>query len=90
MKLYNVLIKYRLYIGIALVIGGIAVNLTASFWPAFPLYFVGVILIVGHFFFGPLRLIQEHLEAGDIEGAEKVLDSIKFPGLLYKPIRSVY
>jgi tetratricopeptide (TPR) repeat protein len=90
MKFYNILIKYRLYIGIVLIIAGVAVNFGTSFWPAFPLYFVGLILIVGHFFFGPLRLIQEYLEAGNIEGAEKVLNSIKFPGLLYKPIRSVY
>jgi tetratricopeptide (TPR) repeat protein len=90
MKLYNILIKYRLYIGILLILGGVAVNFTASFWPAFPLYFVGFILVLGHFFFGPLRLIQEYLEAGDIEGAEKILNSIKYPGLLYKPIRSVY
>ncbi len=90
MKFYNQLIKYRLYLGIILAIGGVVVNLVSSFWPAFPLYFVGVILILGHFFFGPLRLIQEYLEAGDIEGAEKILNSIKFPGLLYKPIRSVY
>jgi len=90
MKFYNVLIKYRLYIGIALIIAGVAVNFAASFWPSFPLYFVGVILVAGHFFFGPLRLIQEYLEAGNIEGAEQVLNSIKFPGLLYKPIRSVY
>jgi tetratricopeptide (TPR) repeat protein len=90
MKPYNLLIKYRLYIGIVLILGGVAVNFTASFWPAFPLYFVGIILVLGHFFFGPLRLIQEYLEAGDIEGAEKILNSIKFPGLLYKPIRSVY
>jgi tetratricopeptide (TPR) repeat protein len=90
MKLYNVLIKYRLYIGIVLVLAGVGVNFYASFWPAFPLYFVGVVLVLGHFFFGPLRLIQEYLEAGDIEGAEKILNSIKFPSLLYKPIRSVY
>jgi len=90
MKLYNLLIKYRLYIGIVLVLAGIYTNYAASFWPAFPLYLVGAILILGHFFFGPLRLIQEYLESGDIEGAEKVLDTIKFPGLLYKPIRSVY
>jgi tetratricopeptide (TPR) repeat protein len=90
MKFYNLLIKYRLYIGIVLIIGGAYTNYAASFWPAFPLYLVGVILVAGHFFFGPLRLIQEYLEAGDIEGAEKVLDTIKFPGLLYKPIRSVY
>jgi len=90
MKFYNILIKYRLYIGIVLVLGGAYTNYAASFWPAFPLYLVGVILVAGHFFFGPLRLIQEYLEAGDIEGAEKVLDTIKYPGLLYKPIRSVY
>src|SRR6185295_11934863 len=90
MKFYNLLIKYRLWIGIVLVALGIYVNYSASFWPAFPLYFVGLILVAGHFFFGPLRLIQEHLEAGNVEGAEKVLSSIKFPNLLYKPIRSVY
>src|SRR6187399_3042320 len=90
MKFYNLIIKYRLWIGIVLVALGAYTNYAASFWPAFPLYLVGVILIAGHFFFGPLRLIQEYLEAGDIEGAEKVLDTIKYPGLLYKPIRSVY
>jgi tetratricopeptide (TPR) repeat protein len=90
MKFYNLLIKYRLYIGIVLVALGVYVNFSASFWPAFPLYFVGVILVAGHFFFGPLRLIQEHLEGGNIEGAEKVIASIWFPNLLYKPIRSVF
>lgn len=90
MKFYNWLIQYRLYIGIVLGVGGGVTNYLSGFWPAFPLYFVGLILIFGHFFFGPLRLIQEYLEAGDMEGAEKILNSIKFPGLLYKPIRSVY
>ena len=90
MKFYNILIKYRLQLGIVLIIGGVVLNYTNSFWPAFPLYFVGVILIVGHFFFGPLRLIQVDLESGNIEGAEKILNSIKAPGLLYKPIRSVF
>ena len=90
MKFYSIVIKYRLYIGVALIILGIVTNVYAGFWPAFVLYLVGVILVAGHFFFGPLRLIQEHMEAGDMEGAEKVLSTIYFPGLLYKPIRSVY
>src|SRR5258707_8228540 len=90
MKLYNLLIKYRLYIGIILSVLGGYVNYAAGFWPAFPLYLVGVILVAGHFFFGPLRLIQEHLESGNIEGAEKVIASVWFPSLLYKPIRSVF
>src|SRR5258706_791038 len=90
MKFYSIVIKYRFYIGIALIIIGIVTNIYSSFWPAFLPYLIGVVLVAGHFFFGPLRLIQEHLEAGDMEGAEKVIASIKFPGLLYKPIRSVY
>ena len=90
MKFYSLLIKYRLYIGITLVLLGVITNIYSSFWPAFLLYFVGVILILGHFFFGPLRLIQEHMESGNMEGAEKLLSTIHFPNLLYKPIRSVY
>ena len=90
MKFYNLLIKYRLYLGVLLLALGGFVNYSAGFWPAFPLYLVGVILIAGHFFFGPLRLIQEHLESGNVEGAEKVIASVWFPNLLYKPIRSVF
>lgn len=91
MKFYNWLIKYRLYIGIVMILVGLGLNLTISgFWPVFPLYLVGLILIAGHFFFGPLRLIQEHLESGNVEEAQKIINSIKFPNLLYKPIRSVF
>ena len=78
MKFYNWLIKYRLYLGIVLIVAGIIMNLTISgFWPVFPLYLVGMILILGHFFFGPLRLIQEHMESGNMEEAEKIVNSIK-------------
>jgi tetratricopeptide (TPR) repeat protein len=91
MKFYNGLIKYRLLVGVIMIVSGIILNLTVSgFWPVFPLYLVGAILIFGHFFFGPLRLIQEHLEKGNIEEAEKIVKSVKYPNLLYKPIRSVY
>jgi tetratricopeptide (TPR) repeat protein len=90
MKFLNIIIKYRLWLGIILLIAAIVVNLQTSFWPSFILYLVAVILIVGHFLFGPMRLIQGYMESGDMEGAEKVLNSIWFPNLLIKPVRSVY
>jgi tetratricopeptide (TPR) repeat protein len=89
MKFYNLLIKYRLWIGLVLVGLGAYVNYAAGFWPAFPLYLVGVVLIAGHFFFAAAPY-TDYMENGDMEGAEKVLNAIKFPNLLYKPIRSVY
>ena len=86
----NVIIKYRLWIGIALLGLAIFVNMQTSFWPAFILYLIAIILIVGHFLFGPMRLIQTAMEEGNMEEAKKIVDSIQFPGLLIKPIRSVY
>jgi hypothetical protein len=85
MKFYNLLIKYRFPISIVVLASAILVNVLSGFWPAFVLYLLGVILLLSHFFFGPLRLIQQYMEAGDMEGAEKVLNSIRFPKLLYKP-----
>jgi tetratricopeptide (TPR) repeat protein len=90
MKLYTSIIKFRLQIAIAFLIIGILTNVYAGFWPAFLPYLITLILLFGYFFFGPLRLIQEHMEAGDMDAAEKVLNSVRFPNLLYKPIRSVY
>jgi tetratricopeptide (TPR) repeat protein len=90
MKFYALLIKYRLQVAGLFLIIAVVTNIFSGFWPAFLPYLVALILVFGHFFFGPLRLIQESMESGNIEGAEKILNSIKFPGLLYKPIRSVY
>jgi tetratricopeptide (TPR) repeat protein len=90
MKFYTWLIRYRLYLGVVLIAVGVLANVYSGFWPAFPAYLIGLILIAGHFFIGPLRLIQEHMETGDIEGSKRVLNSIKYPNLLYKPIRSAY
>ena len=66
------------------------VNYQTSFWPSFILYLLAAVLILGHFLFGPMRLIQSHMEAGDMEAANKVVNSIIFPQLLIKPMRSVY
>jgi tetratricopeptide (TPR) repeat protein len=90
MKFYSLLLKYRFWLGIVILVLAVSVNVYAGFWPSFILYLIGVVLIAGHIFIGPMRLIQEYIEANDMEGAEKVLDSIWFPNLLYKPIRSAY
>ena len=90
MKFYNLIIKYRFWLGVLAIVLAIFVNVTAGFWPSFILYFVGVIAIAGHFLFGPMRLIQSYMEEGDMEGAKKVVDSIWFPSILIKPVRSVY
>lgn len=90
MKIYNTIIRYRFWLGILSILLAIAVTFSAGFWPAFILYFVGVVALFSHFFVGPLRLVQEPMEQGNMDEVEKILNSIKFPNLLYKPIRSTY
>jgi tetratricopeptide (TPR) repeat protein len=90
MKWMNIIIKYRLWLGIILLALAVFVNFQTSFWPSFILYLLAAILIVGHFLLGPMRLVQSYMESGDMEGAKKVVNGIMFPGLLIKPMRSVY
>ena len=90
MKLYNTIIRYRFWLGLLSIFLAIVVTITAGFWQAFILYFVGVVALFSHFFVGPLRLVQEPMEQGNMDEVEKILNSIKFPNLLYKPIRSTY
>ncbi|MCG9900785.1 MAG: hypothetical protein MH132_12340 [Hydrotalea sp.] len=91
MKFYNVLIRYRFWLSLLAIVIAVVLNVTGTgFWPTFPLFFVAVIGIVSHFMVGPLRLIQEPMEQGNMEEVEKILNSIWYPNLLYKPIRSTY
>ncbi|MGN6510996.1 MAG: tetratricopeptide repeat protein, partial [Chitinophaga sp.] len=90
MKAFNLFIKYRLPLGIVLLAAGIALGIAFGWWEAAIVLFVAVICIVTHFLFGPMRLIQEAVEAGDVETATRLLNQIKYPKLLIKPIRSGY
>lgn len=90
MKFYSFLIKYRFWLGLVALALAIFVNVEAGFWQSLILYILAIVAIASHFFIGPMRLIQEYIENGDVEGAEKVLASIWFPNLLYKPVRSAF
>lgn len=91
MQFYNIIIKYRFWLSLLLLILGLVLNFTGTgFWPTFPIYLVFTIGILSHFFIGPLRLIQEPMEQGNVEEVEKILRTVWFPGLLYKPVRSTY
>jgi tetratricopeptide (TPR) repeat protein len=90
MKWINVYIKFRLWIGLALLAVAIYTNMEAGFWASFIIYLLAVIAILGHFLLGPMRLIQTAMEEGNMEEAKRIVEGIRFPALLIKPIRSVY
>ncbi|MGL6022284.1 MAG: tetratricopeptide repeat protein [Chitinophagaceae bacterium] len=90
MNFYNFIIRWRFQIGVLFLLGGVIFNIYGSLGFAWPFYGLALILIITHFLFGPLRIIQSYLEKGNIAGAQQILSIIWFPKLLIKPIRSVY
>ena len=92
MQFYNLLIKYRFWLSLVAIVGAALLQITgvSNFWPVFPLYFVGVIGLVSHFVIGPMRLIQGPMEAGNVDEVERIMNTIWYPQLLYKPVRSTY
>lgn len=90
MKILRYYILYRLPI-IAVLIGlGIISNIyhdTISAWICYSLAFISLLL---YFMIGTMRLVQEAVTEGDVEAAAKYMKQIKFPRLLFKPVRSGY
>jgi len=90
MNIRRFLVFYRLPIALVVLALGFWMGFAVSWWGAVPLFIIGLLIIVAHFMIGPITLIQQYMEAGDVEGAQKLLDRIKYPNLLYKPVRSSY
>lgn len=88
-KLY---VKYRFYAAIALIFIGILLHIFVhKGWQwSILLYIIGVSFILFDIFIGPMRYLQKKVEAGDIDGAKEVMNWIKFPKLLIKPVRQGY
>jgi tetratricopeptide (TPR) repeat protein len=84
------LVFYRLPLAALLIALGFWVGFSVTWWIAWIPFLVAVIFVFAHFFIGPMSLIQGYIEAGDMEGAQRLLDRVKYPKLLYKPIRSSY
>ena len=82
----------RLPIAVALIALGfwLGFGVHGGWWIAWLPFLVAILMVVAHFLIGPMTLIQNYVEAGDMEGAQKLLDNVKYPNLLYKPVRSSY
>lgn len=90
MKFLRLFILYRLYLSAFVVVLGILLQYFEGFWPAFPLYLLAVVLVLMHFTLGSMRLVQMAIENDDPDQAIAYLTLIKYPRLLFKPIRQSY
>ena len=88
------MISINIYLRFALIalsfVAGILLTIFVGFWYAFPLYLIGIGLLVGYFLLGTVQSAAQLVQLQDIAGAEKRLDLTFFPKLLYVTNRAYY
>lgn len=84
------LVKFRIPLGLLLIALGVYLVIEENVWVSILPFLIGILAILAHFLVGPVSLMQKYIEEGDVEGAKKLLDSVRFPNLLIKPVRSAY
>ena len=90
MKFLRFYILYRLQIIIALIVLGVLAHLYLDPITAWICYVLAAVSLLLYFMIGTMRLVQEAVQEGDVDRAMVYMDKIKFPRLLFKPVRSGY
>lgn len=90
MKFLRFYILYRLQIIIALVVLGVVSHIYMDAITAWICYVLAAISLLLYFLIGTMRLVQEAVQEGDVDKAMLYMNKIKFPRLLFKPVRSGY
>jgi tetratricopeptide (TPR) repeat protein len=80
----------RIILAVVLLALGFLIGIKVTWWIAWIPFLVAILMVLAHFMVGPMSLIQGYVESGDLEGAQGLLAKVKYPNLLYKPIRSSY
>jgi|688.fasta_scaffold07229_22 tetratricopeptide (TPR) repeat protein len=86
------IVLYRLPIAIALIALGVLLTMQMKhgIYVSWLFFLIAILMIVAHFMLGPITLMQQYMESGDLDGAKALLSKVKYPNLLYKPLRSAY
>ncbi len=90
MKFLRFYILYRLQIIIALIVLGVLAHLYLDPITAWICYVLAAVSLVLYFLIGTMRLVQEAVQEGDVDRAMLYMNKIKFPRLLFNPVRSGY
>lgn len=90
MNFRKILVFYRIPIAVLMMALGFLIGFKVTWWIAWIPMLISIVMVVAYFLIGPMTLVQGYIESGDMEGVQRLLKMVKYPNLLYKPIRSTY
>jgi tetratricopeptide (TPR) repeat protein len=90
MKVLRFYILYRLQITIVLIVLGVLSHIYYDVITAWICYILAFFSLLMYFMIGTMRLVQEAVTEGNVEIAAEYMKKIKYPRLLFKPVRAGY
>lgn len=90
MKVLRFYILYRLQIAILLIVLGVLSHIYYDVITAWICYILAFFSLLMYFMIGTMRLVQEAVTEGNVEIAAEYMKKIKYPRLLFKPVRAGY
>ena len=89
-KLLKFYITYRLAIIVVLIVLGVLSHIYYDTITAWICYILAGFSLLLYFMLGTMRLVQEAVAEGDVDSAMRYIKMIRFPRLLFKPVRTGY
>jgi hypothetical protein len=71
----------RIPIAAVLLALGLLLGFEVTWWIAWIPMLIAIVMVIAHFMIGPMTLLQVYIEAGDMEGAQKMLARVKEAGV---------
>lgn len=78
----------RLWLSVLMVGLGIFLGIQVTWWLGWLPIFIGIIMVVAHFLIGPMTILPRYIENGDVEEAQRLINSVKKPEWLFAQVRS--
>lgn len=78
----------RLWLAIVMMGLGVYLGIEVTWWLGWLPILIGILMVVAHFLIGPMTILPRYIENGDVEEAQKLINSVKKPEWLFSQVRS--
>lgn len=78
----------RLWLAILMIGLGVYLGIEVTWWLGWLPILIGIIMVAAHFLIGPMTILPRYIENGDVEEAQRLINSVKKPEWLFSQVRS--
>lgn len=78
----------RIWLAILMLAFGVFLGIQVTWWIGWLPILIAVLMVVAHFLIGPMTILPKYIENGDVDEAQKLINSVKKPEWLFSQVRA--